>query len=551
MSANLGSVGQGLSAGIINGTITIPGLGVISNLGLLVRALAADAKANILSTPTLLTLDNEEARIIVGQNVPFITGQYATTGSSSTVQPFTTVERRDVGILLRVRPQITEGGTVRLVLYQEVSRVQETATSGSTPARQPRSDAVEALAGIVGGRRRQADHRAGRADPGHARPTADKIPYAGDMPVLGPLFRYDTRTRQKTNLMIFIKPTVIRNDAEGRQLTSERYDYLRGAQQDARPEPKPLFGPIRTFPTCRRQPTMPGIPAQPPLPTMTPQPAPAPPSFPARRRRAGAVALARRPEPGDAPSPPQRSSPPSCARARGFRTRSRRRTACWRMAEDGDAVVVLLRPDATVDGIAELNRVLAQPLLTRAVDADAFAAELARAYNQATRRRTSGRRPRRATTDLARLMQELPPAEDLLDAATQAPVIRMINALLLQALRERASDLHFEPYESRSVVRFRVDGVLARRHRAAARAARGARVAAQDHGEPRHRGEAAAAGRPHRAEARRQAGRRARVDAADRRGRARRAAAARQGLGAARSRRARHERRRRSRRSIA
>ncbi len=79
--------------------------------------------ANILSTPTLLTLDNEEARIIVGQNVPFITGQYATTGTTATVQPFQTIERRDVGLVLRVKPQITEGGTVRLGIYQEVSRV--------------------------------------------------------------------------------------------------------------------------------------------------------------------------------------------------------------------------------------------------------------------------------------------------------------------------------------------------------------------------------------------------------------------------------------------
>ncbi len=127
--------------------------------------------------------------------------------------------------------------------------------------------------------------------------------------------------------------------------------------------------------------------------------------------------------------------------------------------EEGGRVVVLTRPDATVDGIAELKRVLQKPLLTRAVDADRFATELARAYN------VDGGVARMSEdfareTDLARLMQDLPPAEDLLDSGAQAPVIRMINALLLQALRERASDVHFEPYEARSVVRFRVDGVL-------------------------------------------------------------------------------------------
>jgi len=126
---------------------------------------------------------------------------------------------------------------------------------------------------------------------------------------------------------------------------------------------------------------------------------------------------------------------------------------------DGEAIVVLLRPDATVDGIAELKRVLQRPLSTRPIAADAFAQELARAYNQGNG--TLAWSDESASGgDLARLLQDLPQAEDLLDGGTQAPVIRMINALLLQALRERASDLHFEPYEGRSVVRFRIDGVL-------------------------------------------------------------------------------------------
>ena len=127
-------------------------------------------------------------------------------------------------------------------------------------------------------------------------------------------------------------------------------------------------------------------------------------------------------------------------------------------ASEGESVVVLLRPDATVDGIAEVKRVLNRPLLTRGIAAEAFAAELARAYNQSTALAWSDDTANES--DLTRLLQDLPPAEDLLDSGAQAPVIRMINALLLQALRERASDLHFEPYEARSVVRFRVDGVL-------------------------------------------------------------------------------------------
>jgi general secretion pathway protein E len=129
-------------------------------------------------------------------------------------------------------------------------------------------------------------------------------------------------------------------------------------------------------------------------------------------------------------------------------------------AEERGAILVLTRPDATADGIAELKRVLQRPLTTRAVDAERFAAELARAYNVASGGALQLSQDFSRETDLARLMQDLPPTEDLLDSGAQAPVIRMINALLLQALRERASDLHFEPYDARAVVRFRVDGVL-------------------------------------------------------------------------------------------
>src|SRR4030095_12488432 len=130
------------------------------------------------------------------------------------------------------------------------------------------------------------------------------------------------------------------------------------------------------------------------------------------------------------------------------------------LGDEGDAVVVLTRPDATIDGLAELKRVLQRPLAPRAVDAERFAAGVAGAYNVAAGGVAELSQDLSRETDLARLMQDLPPAEDLLDSSAQAPVIRMINALLLPALRERAADPHFEPYEARSVVRFRVDGVL-------------------------------------------------------------------------------------------
>ena len=129
------------------------------------------------------------------------------------------------------------------------------------------------------------------------------------------------------------------------------------------------------------------------------------------------------------------------------------------LADDGEAVVVLARGDATLEGIAELKRVLQRPLRTTTVSAERFAAELANAYNRASPVAQFTEDFSR-DTDLARLLQDIPKAEDLLGPTSDAPVIRMINALLLQALRERASDIHFEPYEARSVVRFRIDGVL-------------------------------------------------------------------------------------------
>ena len=277
-SINLGTVGQGLNLGILNGSINIPGLGIINNLSLLVRSLENDTKANILSTPTLLTLDNEEARIIVGQNVPFITGQYATTGTNATVQPFQTIERRDVGLVLRVRPQITEGGTIRLGLYQEVSRVQENSAAGPILSKRALESSVvidDQQIVVLGGLIQDS-----------MTDGTEKLPYAGDIPVFGQLFRYDTRQRQKTNLMIFLKPTIVRGTNEGRTITSERYEYLRGEQLHTAPAPR-WFWPDPTMPELPPQGVSPGalplapggvpvLPAQATPPTSAPATAPTP-----------------------------------------------------------------------------------------------------------------------------------------------------------------------------------------------------------------------------------------------------------------------------------
>lgn len=222
------SAGTGLNVGIIKGVVNIPGLnGQVLNLGLLVRALENDNNANILSTPTLLTTDNEEARILVGQNVPFITGQYALSGASTTPTPFQTIVRQDVGIQLRIKPQISAGGTVRLQIYQEVSTVVDN-TNPAGPITNKRSvDSMVLLddgqIAVIGGLIQD-----------NVNDVVSKVPVLGDLPLLGGLFQYKTRSRTKTNLMVFLRPTVLRDGAQLNSLTSERYDYIRGEQANAR-----------------------------------------------------------------------------------------------------------------------------------------------------------------------------------------------------------------------------------------------------------------------------------------------------------------------------
>jgi general secretion pathway protein D len=230
IAANPASAGRGLNVGVINGVVNIPGIGEILNLNLLIRALESDSNANILSTPTLLTLDNEEARIIIGQNVPFITGSYAVTGAATTPSPFQTIERRDVGLTLRVRPQISEGGTVRLQIYQEVSSVVDTILpnpAGVTTNKR----AVESIVLVDDG---QIVVIGGLIQDG-VRETVEKVPFLGDIPLLGALFTYSTRSRSKTNLMVFLRPTVLRTAQRAESLTTGRYDYILGEQYKAQP----------------------------------------------------------------------------------------------------------------------------------------------------------------------------------------------------------------------------------------------------------------------------------------------------------------------------
>jgi general secretion pathway protein D len=223
-AANLGTVGQGLNVGIVNGTTTIPGTGTVLNMGALAKFLENDNNANILSTPNLLTLDNEEAKIIVGENVPFITGSYAQTGSTTTASPFQTIERKDVGLTLRIKPTILEGGTVKLQVYQEVSSVNNLTNAAGiiTNTRSLQSVVLvdEGQIVVLGGLIQDS-----------VTQQEDKVPLLSSIPWLGNLFRHEIRQRTKTNLMIFIRPYVLRTATAPNMLTQDRYDYLRGEQK--------------------------------------------------------------------------------------------------------------------------------------------------------------------------------------------------------------------------------------------------------------------------------------------------------------------------------
>jgi general secretion pathway protein D len=224
-AGNIGTVGQGLNIGVVRGSMNIPGLGTVLNLGMLARVLENDANANILSTPNLLTLDNEEAKIIIGQNVPFITGSYAQTGGAATATPFQTIERKDVGLTLRIKPQVSEGGTIKLQVYQEVSSVQtQTINNAAGVITNKRSLESTVLVDegqiiVLGGLIQDSVTNG-----------VDKVPVLGDIPLLGNLFRHEVRQHTKTNLMVFIRPYVMRDGQAHQGLTQDRYDYLRGEQ---------------------------------------------------------------------------------------------------------------------------------------------------------------------------------------------------------------------------------------------------------------------------------------------------------------------------------
>jgi len=266
-SLDLSSLGRGLNLGVIRGTIDIPGIGTITNLAALARALETKGNANILSTPNLLTLDNEEARIVVGQNVPFLTGQYAQTGSTATVTPFQTIERQDVGLLLRIKPQISEGGTVRLQIYQELSNVVDTSNPAGIVTNKR---SLESMVLVDDG---QIIALGGLLQDTTVR-SVEQLPLLGDIPLLGELFRYERRTQEKRNLMVFLRPLVMRDANSYKGVTADRYNQMLGEQDKAQMPHHPMLpdlevprlpslGPTEAGPGAAPPPLLPAVPAAP------------------------------------------------------------------------------------------------------------------------------------------------------------------------------------------------------------------------------------------------------------------------------------------------
>jgi len=231
-SAALAAVAPtGLTLGVVNKALSI---------GALIHALESDNDANVLSTPNLLTMDNEEAEIVVGKNVPFITGSSASTGTANP-NPFQTIERKDVGLTLRVTPQISEGNSVRLEIYQEISSVEggTAAEGGIITSKRSIKTVVLANDGqmiVLGGLMRDDNSS-----------TVQRVPCIGAIPVFGEAFKFTEITKTKTNLMVFLKPHIIKNDTQIEEITNRKYNDIQNLYE------QPVEGGTVIFPQNKRQ----------------------------------------------------------------------------------------------------------------------------------------------------------------------------------------------------------------------------------------------------------------------------------------------------------
>jgi general secretion pathway protein D len=223
LATNPASAAQGLNIGYLSGTTSILGQDFLQ-ISAVIRALEQDADTNVLSTPSVVTLDNQEAQIFVGEEVPFVTGQYTNTGATEgAINPFQTIQRELVGLTLNVTPHINEGDSVVLDIREEVSSLARTqlAVDLTTTKRELTTSvmvpdgAILILAGLT-----TDDVVEGQ----------EAVPGLSRIPLLGNLFKYRSSSNVKRNLMLFIRPRILRDDADQAQISSSKYNYLRSEQ---------------------------------------------------------------------------------------------------------------------------------------------------------------------------------------------------------------------------------------------------------------------------------------------------------------------------------
>ncbi len=243
--------GVTLAGGLNVGLLTV--VNGVTSLSAIAQMLQKQGGSNIVSAPNLITLDNEEAKIVVGENVPFITGQFTQTGGTTT-NPFQTIERKDVGITLRIRPQIGEGGAVRMTIFQEQSTVKSTDSAGPTTSKRSIENTVVVDDGailVLGGLIEEKYET-----------SKQKVPLLGDLPFIGGLFRSETRARVRTNQIVFLRPIVLRDAESASRLSVDRYDQMRGQQGAMQPEASMVL-PINQGPVLPPQGQTPAKPIPP------------------------------------------------------------------------------------------------------------------------------------------------------------------------------------------------------------------------------------------------------------------------------------------------
>ena len=239
--------GVTLAGGLNVGLLSV--INGVTSLGAIAQMIQKQGGSNIVSAPNLITLDNEEAKIVVGENVPFITGQFTQTGGTTT-NPFQTIERKDVGITLRIRPQIGEGGAVRMTIFQEQSTVKSTDSAGPTTSKRSIENTVVVDDGailVLGGLIEE-----------RYETSKQQVPLLGDLPLIGGLFRSESRKRVRTNQIVFLRPIVLRDADSANKLSVDRYDQMRGEQKVMQPPPSMVL-PVNQAPVLPPQ-------SQPPKP---------------------------------------------------------------------------------------------------------------------------------------------------------------------------------------------------------------------------------------------------------------------------------------------